>query len=1236
MKKLSLLFIFLSQISAFNSLAQNTLPMKENYATQWAEIDSLESAGLPKSAKEKFDILYSNVLGPTGLQGLKTNINTDQVIKCIIYKIKYIQELEESGFAPAVNALRKDMEIAQYPIRPILQSMLAEIYEEYLANNYWKFQNRSAIKDFKSDDILTWDVERLNTEAMTLFLASVADDKTRELPIENLNAITNFESIKETKFLSDKFRPTVYDFLLHRTIDYLNNDRSFLSKPAYKFEIDSELAFADADKFIAHRFTTKDASSMDWHVVRLFQKGLEIHKSDGIPDAMIDIDLKRLDFMLSKAVIADKSRLFKEALESMLKKHSTAKGSIPISYRLAQLYINKAAEYKPNPDGVGKGDYLKAKSILDEALAKFPDAYKSDNCRELLKQITQKSFDLKAEEVNVPEKSILARLEYRNVETIHLKIMRVSSKNGEVNEPVFENEIARLAYYNSLPIIKKWSVSPPNDGDFHPHSVELKIPSLALGTYLVLTSDNELFKSTEGGKVSYLELKISNLGFWHRPTESGVNEIVVTDRTTGTPLKNVAAEFWSTIYNPQKQINEVKKIGNGVSDERGFIYPRVAPNSYFTIRLKHGLDVLNAKEGFSNYHYQQNKVKTTNTHFFLDRGIYRPGQTVYFKGIVIETDTAGFPHIVTGKKQTITLLDVNSQKVSSLDLITNEFGTFNGSFTAPSSGLTGQMHLQGESGYQYFRVEEYKRPKFEVIIKPLTGAYQIGDTVNVMGQAKSYAGSNVDGASVKYRVVREVRFPYWYWKGYNPYSNRDDQEIAHGTTTSDAKGEFIIPFTAIPDKSIPKSQKPEFSYTIYTDVVDITGETHSARTNVTVGYNPYRIDLIVPERINRKKINSKGSKSEDAEGIQLVTTNLNGQFERLSGKIHIDMLSSPKRTFVKRLWDAPDTFLMTKNEFTKDFPNYAYRNEDEVEHWTKKRIAYKGSWDSGKKKSIEIDSMRRWQPGNYRITISTDDLNGEPISVVKYFTLYDLEDKLIPVNEVSFSVLEQKVFQPGDQVNFYIGTAEDNLKVLMELEKDGKMVTSQWMTIDGLQKIDFQIEESDRGNIHYHTSYVRNGRSYHDVRTLEVPYSNKELKIEYATFRDKLQPGLDEEWIIKVSGKDKEKVAAEMVAGMYDASLDKFAANNWSLGLYGTTYPRLNFKYGGPYGFISDSPIYNYDATENGGFIENTYRNLDWFGFDLAGQSINGRVMRNRAYSDSSIEGAMSPASTVAPVPVAI
>ena len=228
------------------------------------------------------------------------------------------------------------------------------------------------------------------------------------------------------------------------------------------------------------------------------------------------------------------------------------------------------------------------------------------------------------------------------------------------------------------------------------------------------------------------------------------------------------------------------------------------------------------------------------TIFFTDRAIYRPGQTIQYKGICLWVDQAKDNYeVLKGEQLTVVFKDVNGKEIARQKQRANDYGSFAGSFTAPRDRLMGQMSLQAEGraqGATHFRVEEYKRPKFEVTLDAPKTAAKLNEKVSLTGHAMNYTGAAVDGAAVKYRVVREVRMPWWWgwWRGGWPQSQ--SQEIAHGTARTGTDGSFKIEFAAKPDPKVPEKDEPTFVFQINADVTDSAGETRSADRAIRVGY----------------------------------------------------------------------------------------------------------------------------------------------------------------------------------------------------------------------------------------------------------------------------------------------------------------------------------------------------------------------------------------------------------------
>ena len=318
-------------------------------------------------------------------------------------------------------------------------------------------------------------------------------------------------------------------------------------------------------------------------------------------------------------------------------------------------------------------------------------------------------------------------------------------------------------------------------------------------------------------------------------------------------------------------------------------------------------------------------------HLFTDRSIYRPGQTVYFKGILLNynsktRENAILPNFAT----TITLNDPNGQQVGSIPVTTNEFGAYSGKFTLPTNVLNGAFSIHdNEAGSSFpISVEEYKRPKFLVELNKPTGTYKLNENITVNGTAKAYAGNVIDGAKVKYRVVRQTIMPLWYGRFgkmiWPPYGQQE-MEIAHGELTTDAKGEFHIQFKAIPDNKVAKKDQPTFYYKVYADVTDVAGETRSGNTDVAVAYQALKLNLLAPGKLH----------TDSLSRINISSTNLNDLFEKTTVTVSIHKLKTPDRVYRKRNWPQPDQFIFTQAEYYSLFPYDEYKDENQPAKWEK-------------------------------------------------------------------------------------------------------------------------------------------------------------------------------------------------------------------------------------------------------------------------------------------------------------
>ncbi|PLX06700.1 MAG: hypothetical protein C0594_06595, partial [Marinilabiliales bacterium] len=727
-------------------------------------------------------------------------------------------------------------------------------------------------------------------------------------------------------------------------------------------------------------------------------------------------------------------------------------------------------------------------------------------------------------------------------------------------------------------------VNIPKTEDHQNHSIEIAIPELETGYYVLIASDNKEFR-TDSSAFAYAYTSVTDIAYVQRKNSKEEYEYYVFSRSTGKPLANVIASIWKEHYNYILQKYVYTKSGSKSTNNEGYFKIK-APYDYrsFYLDFKYGDDELYTDESFYQSRPYNSNYKYWSVHIFTDRAIYRPGQTVYFKGLLLDPSGEN-PKIVKNQNVYVYFYDVNYQNQGDLCLKTNDYGTFNGSFVIPEGILTGRMQIQTSYGTVYFNVEEYKRPKFEVKINAPDKAFRLNEKVKLEGKAESYAGSVIDGAEVKYKVTRSTYYPFhfYYWRWFNPPTSQQTV-ISHGSTVTDDNGSFFIEFEAIPDLNVLQKWNPAFTYTITADVTDINGETRSATDYINIGYKSMILSTELSEKTNISELHS----------ITIEAKNLKGKSIEAKGSFEILKLKSRDKIEYPRKWQAPDLKYMSEKEFEEAFPNMNYDGVLYMSDLDIEKRIRKGSFVSGKE--IGLDD-NEWAEGIYKLVAESEDIFGETIRMESYFVLYDTATQVLP-EKLPFWTAPVKISgEPGEKASLLIGSGEKELHVMVETEHKGKIVNKTSLILSKeKQLLEFPILEKHRGNFTIHITAIKNNHVYTSSQLIEVPYSNKELDISFETFRNKLLPGQDEEWRIKILGPNGEKVAAEMMATLYDASLDAFVSNDWYLSLYKTFYGELNWTGNQNFSYNNSSLLNNNWYTYLY-YIPTYYDALNWFGF---------------------------------------
>ncbi|MBN2487322.1 MAG: hypothetical protein JXB34_15205 [Bacteroidales bacterium] len=1206
----NLIILFVSAGSLFVSamftgiphILQNTPEF--DYQTAWGQVIEFERNGLPESALGVVNLIYSNA---------RDENNAQQLVKSVIHILKYTEYKQEGAFVKNLNRLQEEANAATFPAKPVLHSMLAEMYWRYYQSNRYLFANRTHTTGYKNDDISTWSIEKLVDETIKQYFLSLENDRDlKSVQIDFYNEIITGGNAK-----GKAYRPTLYDFLAHRALNFFMDEEPSITQPANAFSLSSEASLGEAENFSKINIATKDSLSYKYYAMKIFQDLTLSHLNDVSPAALIDLDLQRLNFVFRHLTLSDKQELYLNALQKLEQKNLKYPESSLVTARIAQVWIERGNGYKANQSDKHKWDTKKAWEICQQAIDRFPDNEESALAYNLQNQIKTKDLSAEIETANLPNEPFRALVRYKNFTGLYWRAVKVTrnevrdERKKWLRDYKSDREEKFLNYFLAKDAVKSAKVVLPDEGDYQWHSAEIPIDGLPAGDYMLIFSASPEF-ATSGNILSYTFTTISNLAYFHRNNDDGTTSFYVTDRRSGNPVNNAKLQAWKFVYSKKTGDYELEKNPLLYTNANGYtqIPYQVKQNNYHignfvVVDISYGNDFISTRpidsDRYNIYDGSVSQFKHNppqellQSVLFLDRAIYRPGQVIYFKGILFSGDGKN-NSLETERNCIVNFFDVNHQLVAQHQLKTNEYGSFSGTFTAPASGLTGQMYLQvNDDNYStyYFSVEEYKRPKFEVTTDAVKGSYKLGENITVTGKATAYSGAAIDGAEVKYRVVRQARFPWWWWNRYGYTPSSPKMEITNGTTTTDAQGRFSVNFKAIPDETVDRATEPVFIFTVYADVTDVNGETQSRQATVNVGYKALElgvgigdIDISNPDATNQK--------------FNIKTTNLSGEFEPATVAVTIWKLQSPQKAYRERLWEKPDKFILTREEFHRLFPDDLYGDENNFYRWEKEKEMFRESFETSKVKSFGLKRISSWAPGKYMLEISSTDKFGQPVKENTYFDVVDptAKNQAYPVN---FQLIPLKtVCEPGETAKMLIAVSEET-SILYELELDGKIIQTQYLKLAGEKKnIEIPITEEHRGNIAIHATFVKNSRLYTQTSIITVPYTNKQLVVQFESFRDKLQPGQQEQWRLKITGSKAEKVAAEMVVALYDASLDAFRPHSWEASFYRTNSMLLGWA--STNGF-EKSTFKNFERNWNQFptryYYAPTYDNLNWFGYHI-------------------------------------
>ncbi len=1059
----------------------------------WRQVNNAVAKGLPKTAITNLEPIIAGALKDKAYA---------EATKAIAKKITLEGNIQ--GNKPEEKIVRLEAELARAPkeMAPVLESVLAHWYWQYFQQNRWRFMQRTTTAQAPGKDFTTWDLPRLFAEIDRHFQQSLAADK-----LLKATPISAWDELIEKGTMPDSHRPTLYDFLAHEALAFYTSGEQAAAKPEDAFELQADSPiFIPASGFSIWAVAPGgDTNAPAVKAIKLYGELLRFHQTDPLPRlAFAAADLERLTWGWNTAFGEDKNARYKAALDLFIRSNA--------DFDISALAYEREARVLQQ-----EGDLLAAHDLAERGAKLFPDSPGGKLCRNLVAELESKSATITTERVwNAPWPKI--SVHYRNVSAIYFRALPADWEvflQKRHNRPENLSVEERREILTNAPALKWTAKLPPTD-DFKEKTLDVAAPeNLKPGYYFIAASYDESF-GEQDNIVSMADVWVSDLALVTR-SRAGRIEGFVLEANSGEPVSAAEISVWR-LDNNGHRLAEPKLA----TDTNGFFSMKWVENHGYVLRARENGRELATAQDIWSYNWSEGGDRPYGkTILFTDRAIYRPGQTIQYKGICLWADPAKDNYeTLKGEEVTVVFLDVNGKEVAQQKQRANDYGSFAGSFTAPRDRLLGEMSLRvggrAQGGTQ-FRVEEYKRPKFEVTLDAPKSAPKLNELVSLNGHAMSYTGAAVDGAEVKYRVVREVRMPWW-WGWWSRGPQIQNQDIAHGTARTDTDGSFKIEFTAKPDLKILEKDEPTFVFQITADVTDSAGETRSAERGIRVGYTALEAMLRADDWETEDK----------AVDLKIETKTLDGEPQQAEGTVKIYELQQPGRVYRARMDND--------GEDQNDLAN--------PKNWPLGRVAAEHAFTTGANGAAKFSF--NLGAGAYRVVLETQDRFGKRVTGKFPLQVFKPDATKLSIKIPHLLASPNWEPQPGEDFMALWGTGYDQGRTFVEIEHRHKIIQRFW-TEPGRtqQQIKLSVTEAMRGGFTLHLTQVRENRSYSESRKIEVPWKNKELTLSWEHFTSKLLPGQKETWSAIVKGPNAEKSVAEMVAGLYDESLDAFAPHDW-------------------------------------------------------------------------------------------
>jgi TonB-dependent SusC/RagA subfamily outer membrane receptor len=1124
--------IYAVVISFFTIIQANA----QNFTKKWNEVYELELQGKTKTAFEKVTEIHKTALHQK---------NDIQQVKSFIFSAKFKNKLVENSETTFFKEIENEIKISSEIGKAFLYQYYATKLTEYYDDNY-QIRNRPKMTDRNSTDMSVWDKEKFGFEIQVNFEKSYANQTF----LSKLKVVDFPELITQVdSYFLDKNK-TLLQFFIENHINEIDNSKYYRDYSSLVF---NDVFFSNSKEFINLNldFIKKDDVKK---IGKLYQT-LEKTTSDN-PSIYT---LNRIKYFNEKLENSVEKTLQLEKCKTYFKNSE-------LSNELEFIYVQNLVA---TADKItGKDNNIKAISILNKIVSdkKNPETY--TNAFNLKKTILSKFLQVTIKKEVFPNENLRALVHHKNIDTLVVSYYKISS--DEITS--FKTDSLVLEYMNDHKAIKSFFKTLPKKEDCFNYSSEIILEPFDSGNYLVVVGTP---KNNGNYSFSYNILNCNSLDYFNE-SKNGVENFHFRDRKTGIPLKNVIIRTAEKAYLADEygrfsisQPKYVKGVGN-----------------YYPITIIHQKDTIKTSISYNANNYSNNYVEEyfkAKTQVYFDRAIYRPGQKMFYKGILIQDKnykTSVVPYVTVK----VEIDNADGETIKTFEVQTNEFGSFSGEFDIPNNGLTGEYEIsidepdtyekdskyynEKEEGHSFwdevdfdsdtfsFKVEEYKRPTFEVKMDKITTEWKLSDTIILKGKAIGLAGNTISDATIKAEISCYIR------------SSSLNKNIPYTDFISETNTDGTFEIEISTKELNIKDSIFHIDYNIEIEATDITGETRSVNESVKLSNELFYLNINTKYRALK----------EDKKEVTISAETYNEVEKQVSGKLNIYKTTTNKNVF-NRQFGKPENEAIDSLSFTKLYPHETYNENLEPKRELIKTI----NFDTKTNHTINLDFL---DIGNYEIEAIAFDDNKNKIEATRNFSI----DTKLPYkpNDVLFKYFVT-TSEKSKTVEVILKSKIENLFVTcFEYDEIGNVAFEHFVQLkDGEGSISLQ-KPKNRLGLYFFAFYEDH---YHSDKHMQF-YNTEEnrLKFEIISMRNKIEPGSTENWQFKILNS---KLEAEILASMYDTALDNFADLWWDLYVKQKNY--INFPYFAKNDYDNLNFSYRDIDAKKISFNFKTTNNLNWF-----------------------------------------